>query len=72
MHRQTLQPISDSAGLPDAPPKDVRSNILSGVPRTTITCSHCGGKDVTDYEEFGYPGGYRFFCNDCKYLWHRM
>ena len=37
-----------------------------------MMCSNCGSEDITDYNEFGCPGGYRYFCNECHFLWGKL
>jgi hypothetical protein len=37
-----------------------------------MRCINCGSDDVTDYNEFGCPGGFRYFCNGCHYLWGKL
>ena len=34
-----------------------------------MTCNNCGSTDVTDHSAYGVPGGYRYYCTVCQYLW---
>ena len=42
------------------------------VHETHVKCPMCFGDNVTDHEEFGLPGGFRYRCHDCDYMWGRL
>jgi len=40
--------------------------------KETFKCPKCKSEKINDYTEFGLPGGYRFMCSKCKYLWEKL
>ena len=41
-------------------------------PETEMECPNCQSEDITDHNEFGLPGGYRYWCHECGHLFGEL
>jgi len=52
--------------------KEIKQEKNTKIHKTHVKCPKCYCDNVTDHEEFGLPGGYRYKCHECDYLWGKL